>query len=151
MVEHGRDRRERLAVERCRRSIGIKRPRRLLDERLVDLRQWHRADARNDRLEVGPLAAGLEVAHGCADERRRRLRSKDTALDDLPLAPRPDRFGGLVVSNSCALAYADPSDGSEDVPVRAAGSSLELEGHSSASYRALMSERVNSLRPPRIR
>jgi hypothetical protein len=34
------------------------------------------------------------------------------------------------------------------IPVWTPGASDELEGHSIASYRALMSERVNSLRPP---
>src|SRR5262249_39803402 len=101
--------------------------------RLVDLGQRQRADLADDRSEVGTFAASLEVAHCCADECRRRLRSKDTMLDDLPFPPRPDRFSGFLVSNSCALAYCDASDGAVDVPVGSPWSALELEGHSSAS------------------
>src|SRR5262249_35106641 len=75
----------------------------------------------------------------------------DTTLGEFPLPPRADRFCGFAVSNSCALANADASDGTVHVPVGPAGSSLELEGHCKASYSAWMSRSVKSLRAPSMR
>src|SRR5262245_11689313 len=151
MIEHGGDWCERLPIQRCGRGVGIQRAGRLFDQSLVDFCQRDRANARDNRFKVKAFAASLEVAHGCTDERSRHLRSKDTTLDDLPLALRANRFSGLLVSNSCALAYCDASDGAVHIPVWAATSSLELEGHGRASYKDLISEWVNNLRPPSTR
>src|SRR5262245_16093284 len=137
MIEHGADWRKDAAIVRGRRSVGAERAGRLLDHGLVDLGERHRSQARNDRFEEAALAARFQIAYGRADEGGRRLRSKDTTLDNFPLALRADRFGGFGVSNACAFAYSDASDGAVDVPVGAAGPADELEGHFRASYSAL--------------
>jgi hypothetical protein len=133
VVEHGRNRREGLAIEGGWGRRWMQRAGRLLDHRLVDLGQRDRSNPRDNRLEVQFLASRLQVTYGRPEECCGRLSAKDTTLDDFPLPLRPDCFRGFSVSNSCALAYSDASDRSVDIPVRPAWSPLELEGHFRAS------------------